>query len=142
MKRIIRICVIALVLSVLLGGASFISGHKTAHACGSYEISSAHTVIQAQGAALTIELWFNTCNQQNFARVQMTSSTVTNLQVTVIRYSGPDGGYATQTSYPCNSPSTCSAPYSYNSPGIYSPNNPAQATVYFNNTVYVATYTF
>src|SRR5713226_9260979 len=73
-------------------------------------------------AGITLSLWYNTCNQQNFARMDIYSGSVSStVTLWVVRQSGPDGGKLVATNNNCPKSGVC------NSPGVYSPNNKSQA---------------
>jgi len=73
-------------------------------------------------AGITLSLWYNTCNQQNFARMDIYSgSALSTVFLAVIRQTGPDGGKLVAANNNCPKSGVC------NSPGVYSPNNKSQA---------------
>jgi hypothetical protein len=128
-KRIIRIIVVSIALSTALVVGSVATHSEQAHACGQYIISSSTTTVATGSGVVTFSLWFNSCNNQNFTSANVWSGSINGYDVTVFRNSGPDGGATSASTYNCPSTGIC------NSPGVYSPNNSAYASIYLYSNI-------
>ena len=125
-KRFIRIFAVAAVLSSVLFAGAIGYKHSTTHACGTFIIPNSTTTASSFNkplATIVFSLWFNSCTGNNFTRANVTSGSVSNYTIYVVRESGPDGGIISSDS------STCPASGICNSPNVYSPHNLASAGI-------------
>ncbi len=140
MNRVVRISTIAVILCVALTGGSLIYKHGTAHACGSNIIPTSTTrldfIDNNTFVTIIFSLWYNSCNQQNFASANITSGSFSGLQVVVVRNAGIDGGTIGEGNSNCPSKGVC------NSPGVYSPDNTTYAQILLGNGDIITTASF